>query len=199
MAAWLVVGLGNPGPAYANNRHNIGAMVVHDLARRGTATWKSRRMLRAETAEIRVGSAGIGMPSPDASRVVLATTRTYMNESGIPVRNLLGDVKVRPGTLIVVHDELDISLGQIRVKFGGGDNGHNGLKSIRGIVGTGEFYRVRVGIGRPTGRQEVTDWVLQNFPSSLKSTLTEMVTLAGDAVESLILAGLETTQSRYNS
>jgi len=199
LASWLVVGLGNPGPTYARNRHNIGAMVVHELAVRGSSTWKARRMLKAETAEVRVGPEGIGVPSLEAERVFLATTRTYMNQSGIPVRNLLGDLKVRPDHLIVVHDELDIDLGQLRTKFGGGDNGHNGLKSIRAMTGTGDYYRVRVGIGRPTGRMEVTDWVLTNFAASEKEKLAEMISLAADAVQSLVIKGLDATQSAYNS
>ena len=199
MARWLVVGLGNPGPTYAHNRHNVGAMVVHELGVRGSASWKAKRLAKADVAEVRVGSSGIGVPSADADQVVLARTRTYMNESGIPVRNLLGEMKVRPDHLIIVHDELDIDLGQIRCKFSGGDNGHNGLKSIRAMVGTGDYYRVRVGIGRPTGRMEVIDWVLTNFASSEKDTLSRMVSLAADAVESLVINGLDKTQSTYNS
>jgi len=199
MARWLVVGLGNPGPAYAHNRHNVGAMAVHKLGVRGSASWKAKRLAKADTAEVRVGRFGIGVPSPDADLLVLATTRTYMNQSGIPVRNLLGDLKIRPDHLIVVHDELDIDLGQLRTKFGGGDNGHNGLKSIRAMLGTGDYYRVRVGIGRPPGRMEVTDWVLTNFAPSEKQTLTSMVSLASEAVESLVINGLEKTQSTYNS
>ena len=199
MARWLVVGLGNPGPTYAHNRHNVGAMVVHELGVRGSASWKAKRLAKADVAEVRLGSSGIGVPSADADQLVLARTRTYMNESGIPVRNLLGEMKVRPDHLIVVHDELDIDLGQLRCKFGGGDNGHNGLKSIRAMVGTGDYYRVRVGIGRPAGRMEVVDWVLTNFAPSEKDTLAEMVSLAADAVESLVINGLDKTQSTYNS
>ena len=199
MARWLVVGLGNPGPTYAHNRHNIGAMVVHELGVRASASWKAKRLAKADVAEVRVGSGGIGVPSVDADQVILARTRTYMNESGIPVRNLLGEMKVRPDHLIVVHDELDIDLGQLRCKFGGGDNGHNGLKSIRAMVGTGDYFRVRVGIGRPVGRMEVIDWVLTNFTSSEKETLAAMVSLAADAVESLVINGLGKTQSMYNS
>ena len=197
--AWLVVGLGNPGTSYAQNRHNIGAMVVHELARRGSGTWKSKRMLRADTCEVRLSPAGIGVPSPQAEQLVLATTRTYMNQSGIPVRNLIGDRKITPGHLIVIHDELDIDLGQLRTKNGGGDNGHNGLKSIRAMIGSGDYFRVRVGIGRPTGRMEVTDWVLTNFRGTEKDEVLRMVDLAADAVESLVISGLETTQSKYNS
>jgi len=189
VASWLVVGLGNPGPSYARNRHNVGAMVAAELAKRRTAAWKARRLLKADTAEF--GAAG--------DRVTLATTRTYMNQSGIPVRSLLADLRVRPDHLVVVHDELDLDLGQMRAKFGGGDNGHNGLKSLRAMLGTGEYFRVRVGIGRPDGPMDVVDWVLTNFTAAERDTLAEMVTRAADAVESLIGAGLEATQSRYNS
>ncbi len=198
MASWLVVGLGNPGPTYARHRHNAGAMVAHELARRGSANWKARRLLKADTAEIRIGSAGIGQPSIEAERVVLGLTRTYMNQSGIPVRNLLGDVKIRPDHLIVIHDELDLDLGRLRVKYGGGDNGHNGLKSIRAMIGTGDFLRVRLGIGRPAGRIDVTDWVLTNFTNSDQAELADIVSQAADAVQSLVLQGLEATQSQFN-
>jgi len=199
LASWLVVGLGNPGPTYARNRHNAGAMVVAELGRRDGAAWKTKRLLKAEAAEIRIGPAGTGVVVPGTVKVELARTRTYMNESGIPTRNLLADAKLRPDHLIVVHDELDLSLGQLRVKFGGGDNGHNGLKSIRAMIGTGDFYRVRVGIDRPTTRMEVTDWVLTNFASSEKDTLSETVVRAADAVESLVVKGLADTQSKFNS
>ena len=189
MAAWLVAGLGNPGPGYARNRHNVGAMVVAELARREHAAWKTRRLAKADTAEIRLG----------AERVVLATTRTYMNLSGTPVRNLLADARIKPDHLVVVHDELDLDLGQLRAKFGGGDNGHNGLKSIRAMIGTGDFFRVRAGIGRPDGRQDVTDWVLTNFAPAEKQALADLIDKAAGAVESLVTAGLEATQARFNS
>jgi len=174
-------------------------MVVHELAKRGSSTWKAHRMLKADTAEVRVGPQGTGVPSHEAERVILATTRTYMNQSGIPVRNLLSDLRVRPDHLVVVHDELDIDLGQVRTKLAGGDNGHNGLKSIRAMTGTGDYYRVRVGIGRPSGRMEVTDWVLTGFSSAEKETLSRMVTRAADAVECLVTRGLEQAQAAYNS
>ena len=194
MASWLVVGLGNPGPSYSRNRHNIGAMVIAEIVRRTSASVKVRRMLKAETAEVRFGPAGT-----TADRVILATTRTYMNVSGVPVRNLLADTRVKADHLIVVHDELDLDLGQMRTKFGGGDNGHNGLKSIRAMTGTGEFFRVRVGIGRPNGRMDVTDWVLTNFTAAEKPPLAEVVALAADAVEHLVRNGLDPTQSKFNS
>lgn len=198
MATWLVVGLGNPGPTYCGNRHNVGAMTVQELARRGAASFKPRRLLKADTAEVRISPGGTGVVAPQAERVILAQTRTYMNDSGIPVRNLLGDLKTRPDHLIVVHDELDLDLGRMRVKFAGGDNGHNGLKSIRALAGTGDFFRVRIGIGRPPGRMEVTDWVLTNFAKSEKADLDHIVQLGADAVESLIITGLDQTQSRFN-
>ena len=189
MAAWLVVGLGNPGAGYAHNRHNVGAATVDALARRASAAFKPRRLLRAATADIRLG----------AERVTLATTRVYMNESGLAVRALLADLRLKPDHLVVVHDELDLEPGQLRVKLGGGDNGHNGLKSIRAMTGTGEFYRVRLGIGRPGGYPDVVDWVLTDFTPADREVMKTVVVRAGEAVESLVTAGLEATQSRYNS
>lgn len=199
MGTWLVVGLGNPGPTYAGHRHNVGAMTVAELARQGRANWKSQRLLKAEVAEIRIGATGAGAVGSDLDRVVLARTRTYMNESGVPVRNLVGHVKVRPDHLIVVHDELDLDFGRLRVKYGGGDNGHNGLKSIRAMLGTGDYFRVRLGIGRPTGRMDVTDWVLTNFTRDEAADLKGLIAQAADAVVSLVREGLDATQQRYNS
>jgi PTH1 family peptidyl-tRNA hydrolase len=199
VGTWLVVGLGNPGPTYAGHRHNVGAMTVAELARQGRANWKSQRLLKAEVAEIRIGATGAGAVGSDLDRVVLARTRTYMNESGVPVRNLVGHVKVRPDHLIVVHDELDLDFGRLRVKYGGGDNGHNGLKSIRAMLGTGDYFRVRLGIGRPTGRMDVTDWVLTNFTRDEAADLKGLIAQAADAVVSLVREGLDATQQRYNS
>lgn len=195
---WLVVGLGNPGPTYAHNRHNIGAMVAHELGRRAGVTWKTRRFQRAETADARLSSQGFG-PHASAERLQLATPRTFMNLSGIPVQNLLADARIKPDHLIVIHDELDLDLGQLRVKFAGGDNGHNGLKSIRSMVRSGDYYRVRLGISRPAPWMDVADWVLTNFSRDEQDQLKEMIGKGADAVESLILAGLEATQSRFNS
>ena len=144
---WLVIGLGNPGPSYAATRHNIGARVVEVLADRVRASFKSHKT-RADVVETRFG----------ADRVVLAKPRSYMNESGGPVCALRDFFKSSPDRMVVVHDELDLPFGSLRVKSGGGDNGHNGLKSLRRSLGSGEFYRVRVGIGRPPGRQDPADW-----------------------------------------
>ena len=188
---WLVVGLGNPGPAYAGHRHNIGYLVNDELARRLGGKWKSHKTGRADVVEGRLSMGG--------PRLVLGRPRTYMNETGGPVKALATFYKVPPDHLVVIHDELDIPFDTMRVKFGGGDNGHNGLKSLRGSLGTGDFYRVRVGIGRPPGRQDVADFVLTNYSSAERKVLPFQVDTAADAVESLITEGLEKTQSRFNS
>lgn len=197
--AWLVVGLGNPGPTYASNRHNVGAMVAEELARRGGASFRGHAMLRANTCDVRVGPNGVGSVGADAVRVVLATTRTYMNESGGPVGKVMSHDKIDADHLVVIHDELDIDFGKIRTKFGGGDNGHNGLKSIRKVIGTGDFYRVRWGVGRPPGRQDPADFVLSDFPKSLAEDVAVEVQRAADAVECLIVDGLDAAQQKYNS
>ncbi len=199
MATWLVVGLGNPGPTYASHRHNVGAMVIGELARRGGVSLSAHRLQRANTADVRVGPNGTGAVGADTERLVLATTRSYMNESGAPVAKLLSYHRIDPAHLIVVHDELDIDFGRIRTKRGGGDNGHNGLKSIRAAIGTGDYYRVRWGIGRPPGRQDPADYVLSDFPRAVADDLAVEVSRAADAVECLVVQGLEQTQQRFNS
>ena len=198
MATWLVVGLGNPGPAYASHRHNVGHLVVAELARRARVALSPARALHAQTAQTRVASLGIGAVGPDAQAVVLLTSRTYMNESGRAVGKAVRYYKTEPEQLIVVHDELDLDFGRMRVKFGGGDNGHNGLKSIRAALGTGDFFRVRVGVGRPPGRQEPADYVLSPFSTAERKDLDVEVARAADAVEALMLTGLEATQTRFN-
>jgi PTH1 family peptidyl-tRNA hydrolase len=194
MSPWLVVGLGNPGPAYAGHRHNVGYRVADELARRTGSRFSAARGLRAETAEVR-----LGLPGVEAPRLVLAKSRTFMNETGGAVARLLGYYKIELDRMIVVHDELDLDPGQLRVKFGGGDNGHNGLRSIRASLGTGDFYRVRVGIGRPPGRQDPIDFLLSDFPASAREAVAVEVNRAADAVGSLITAGLERTQNLFNS
>ena len=199
MAVWLVVGLGNPGPTYASHRHNVGAMVVVELASRGRTALSTHRLMRADVAEVKIGQGGTGAVGADLHQVILMRTRTYMNESGGPAAKVMGHYKVDPANLVVVHDELDIDFGQLRTKFGGGDNGHNGLKSIRKSIGTGDFYRVRVGIGRPPGRQDPADFVLSDFPKAMAEDLAVEVQRAADAVECLVTQGLDATQQRYNS
>ena len=190
-AVWLVVGLGNPGPSYAGHRHNIGYMVTDELATRMGSPFRAHKSGRADVVE---GRLAIGGP-----RVVLARPRCYMNEVGGPVKALATFYKVDPAHVIAIHDELDIAFGTLRIKLGGGDNGHNGLKSMRSSFGTGDFYRVRAGIGRPPGRQDVADFVLSNYSTTERKELPFQVMDAADAVECLITEGLEKTQQRFNS
>ncbi|MGZ4488497.1 MAG: aminoacyl-tRNA hydrolase [Nocardioides sp.] len=191
---WLVVGLGNPGPSYAGNRHNVGYLVTDELASRIGAPFRSHKSGRADVVEGRLGTPGT--PGP---RVVLARPRCYMNESGGPVKALATFYKVPPERIVAIHDELDIAFGTLRVKLGGGDNGHNGLRSMRSSLGTGDFYRVRAGIGRPPGRQDVADFVLSDYSRVEQKELPFQVDRAADAVESLLTDGLEQTQQRFNS
>ena len=193
---WLVVGLGNPGPAYAGHRHNIGYLVTDELASRmgsapGKVPWRSHKSGRADVVE---GRLSIGGP-----RVVLARPRSYMNEVGGPVKALATFYKIPPDHVVAIHDELDIAFGTLRVKLGGGDNGHNGLKSMRSSLGTGDFHRVRAGIGRPPGRQDVADFVLSNYSTVERKELPFQVSDAADAIECLVSEGLERTQQRFNS
>jgi PTH1 family peptidyl-tRNA hydrolase len=188
---WLVVGLGNPGPQYLANRHNIGFVVLDVLAGRTGSSLKGHRM-QAEAAEARIGG-------PGGTRVVLARPRSYMNESGGPVAGLAGYYAIPPERLVVVHDELDLPFATLRLKLGGGDNGHNGLKSIRRSLGTGDFYRVRFGIGRPPGRMDAATFVLRDFSAPERKDLDLEIDRAADAVETLLAAGLEKAQNAFNS
>lgn len=193
--AWLVVGLGNPGPSYAGHRHNVGAMVVDLLAGRTGASFKSQRATRSDVVEGRLSGAG----GPLGPRVVLAKPRSYMNESGGPVVSLLAYYDIPVSRLVAVHDELDLPYGTLRVKFGGGDNGHNGLRSLRRSLGTGDYYRVRFGVGRPPGRQDPAEFVLRDFSPAERKELALEVDRTADAVESLVSEGLDRTQQQYNS
>ena len=188
--SWLVVGLGNPGLGYAANRHNVGEMVVAELGKRFSAKFK-RHKANAMVAEVR---AGIGGP-----KLILAGTNTFMNLSGGPVANLLKFFKVEPDRLIVVHDELDLPFDSMRLKFGGGHSGHNGIRDIMSAVGTGDFVRVRVGIGRPPGRQDPADYVLKDFSSTEKKSLPAVLSDAADAVELIATEGLSAAQLRYHT
>ena len=190
-ATWVVVGLGNPGREYERTRHNIGYLVVEELAGRLGASFARHRRAHADTAE---AHAFVG--TPDHCRVVLVKSRTYMNESGGPVKAVLDFTKATQ--LVVVHDEIDIPLGALRIKYGGGDNGHNGLKSIRKSLGTGDYYRVRVGVDRPTGRQDPADYVLSDFRAAERTEVALMVGESADAIEFLMRNGLDATQARFN-
>ena len=193
MEPWIVVGLGNPGPTYAGHRHNVGFLTADELAKRTSARFSAPKGMRAEVADARLG------PPPGTARLILVKSRTYMNDTGAAVAAVLSFYKLGPERMIVVHDELDIEPGQLRVKFGGGDNGHNGLKSIRRSISTGDFYRVRIGVGRPPGRQDPAGFLLSNFPASAKADVAIEVSRAADAIESLVSVGLDRTQSAYNS
>jgi PTH1 family peptidyl-tRNA hydrolase len=191
-APWLIAGLGNPGPEYAATRHNIGFMVADELAARAGAKLARHKRAHALAAEGKVGMPGA------MSRIVLVEPLSFMNESGGPVKALMEFYGVEPDQLIAVHDELDLPFDTLRVKLGGGDNGHNGLKSIRRSIGTGDFLRVRAGIGRPPGRQDPAAFVLKPFSASERSDVPTFVARCADAVESLITSGLERTQNQYN-
>jgi len=191
VSPWLIVGLGNPGPAYSGNRHNIGYLVNDELAERMRGSFRAHKSGRADVVEGRLSMGG--------PRVVLVRPRCYMNDVGGPVKALASFYKVAPDHLVAIHDELDIPFDTMRVKLGGGDNGHNGLKSLRSSLGTGDFYRVRVGIGRPPGRQEVSDFVLSNYSAAERKVLPFQASTAADAVESVITDGLDKTQQRFNS
>jgi peptidyl-tRNA hydrolase, PTH1 family len=190
---WLVVGLGNPGPQYEATRHNVGFLVTDVLADATRARLARHKRAHALAAECKVGTPGA------VTHVVLVEPLSFMNESGGPVKALMSFYGATPDRMIVIHDELDIPFTAIRVKLGGGDNGHNGLKSIRRAIGTGDFYRVRVGIGRPAGRQDPADYVLRPFASAERKELPEVLQRGADAVECLITDGLDVTQNRFNS
>lgn len=185
---WLIVGLGNPGPTYAGNRHNVGFMVLDLLAERVGGKFKAHKG-RADVVEGRLA----GAP------VVLAKPKSYMNESGGPVASVRGFFKVPIEQLIVVHDELDIPYGALRLKRGGGDNGHNGLRSLTRSLGSRDYLRVRVGIGRPPGRQDAADFVLEDFRAAERKDLPFYIDRAADAVEALMTVGLEAAQNRFHA
>nr|WP_269204627.1 aminoacyl-tRNA hydrolase [Motilibacter deserti] len=187
----MVVGLGNPGPDYATTRHNVGAMALDVLGGRVGGRFGAHRRGRADVLEGRIGG-------PGGPRAVLAKPRSYMNESGGPVASLQQAFKIGPERIVVVHDELDLPFGALRLKLGGGDNGHNGLKSLRRSLGTGDYLRVRLGIGRPPGRQDPADFVLKPFSSPERKELDVFLERAADAVEELVTLGLERAQSSFN-
>jgi PTH1 family peptidyl-tRNA hydrolase len=188
MTAWLIVGLGNPGPSYSGHRHNVGSMVVDELAVRTSGNLRPHKA-RASAAEVRI----------DGQRAIIARPSTYMNESGGPVAGLLSFYKVPVENLIVIHDELDIPFPEVRLKLAGGEGGHNGLRSITKSVGTREYLRVRVGIGRPPGRMDAADYVLHDFSSTERSEVPLLISDAADAVERLVAEGLVAAQQEWHS
>ena len=189
---WLVVGLGNPGDQYAATRHNIGQMVIDELARRHSVKFSSHKS-RTDIAAFKLG---LGV---DAHSVIIGKSKSYMNETGGPVKALANFYSVEPAKIIALHDELDIPFAAIRTKFAGVDNGHNGLKSMTSAFGGPDYYRVRLGIGRPMGQQDPADFVLKAFSKVEQKDLAEFIVRGADVVESLITKGLEATQSTFNS
>jgi PTH1 family peptidyl-tRNA hydrolase len=187
-----VVGLGNPGREYAGNRHNAGFLVADLLATRVGARFSRHRSLVAEAAEARLGFGA------DAPRLVVAKPMTYMNLSGGPVAGLARFYKVPLDRIIAVHDELDIPYGQLRLKIGGGEGGHNGLRSMSRSLGSKNYIRVRVGIGRPPGRQDPADYVLSDFSTVERKELESLIDRAADAVEAVVERGLEPAQNMYH-
>jgi peptidyl-tRNA hydrolase, PTH1 family len=185
----LVVGLGNPGPQYAKTRHNVGFMVADLLAGRMGAAFKVHKKSGAEIVTGRLGH----------TPVVLAKPRTYMNESGRQVGPLAKFYSVSPADVIVIHDELDIDFGQIRLKLGGGEGGHNGLRSVANALGTKNFQRVRIGIGRPAGRKDPAAFVLESFSAAERTQVPTICEMAADATELLIESGLEPAQNQVHA
>jgi PTH1 family peptidyl-tRNA hydrolase len=187
---FLIVGLGNPGPGYAGNRHNVGAMVLDELAVRAGIRLSPGKGARARAV------AGEGRLA--GRRVVLARPLTYMNESGGPVRGLLDYHHLPAEDLVVIHDELDIPFSAVRLKRGGGEGGHNGLRSVSRSTGTKDYLRVRVGIGRPPGRQEAASFVLKDFSAVERKELDLLIAEAADALEALLARGLEASQNEVH-
>jgi PTH1 family peptidyl-tRNA hydrolase len=185
---WLVVGLGNPGPSYVAHRHNAGFLVADLLADRLAGRFKAHKG-RADICEGRLAG----------RRIVLMKPKCYMNDSGGPVAALSGYFAIPTDRMAVIHDELDLPYGSLRLKVGGGDSGHNGLRSVRKALGSGVFARVRFGIGRPPGRMDPADFVLRNFSAEERKELAFHVDRAADAVQKLIAEGLTAAQNAYNS
>jgi PTH1 family peptidyl-tRNA hydrolase len=190
---WLVVGLGNPGPRYAGNRHNVGAMVVGQLASDLGARLSAHRS-RAQVAEARLPPAG-GRPG---ARLVLAVPTAYMNESGGQVSSVVRFFKTDPERLLVVHDELDLPFADLMLKRGGGEGGHNGLRSVSQSLGTRDYGRLRIGVGRPPGRIDPADFVLRDFSAPERKELPFVISDAVDAVVLVVQEGWERAQERVN-
>lgn len=195
-SAFLVVGLGNPGAQYANTRHNVGHMVLDELAKNALpmpVSLSSHKKSNTDMAQMKIST-----PAGQVS-VVLGRPRSYMNLSGGPTKNLAGFFGISPDRIIVVHDELDLDFGTIRLKRGGGEGGHNGLRDISKALGTKDYVRVRVGIGRPPGRMNPADFVLKPFSAAEQKELPFMIGDAAEAVELVIKHGLEAAQNQVHA
>jgi peptidyl-tRNA hydrolase, PTH1 family len=184
---WLIAGLGNPGPSYAGNRHNAGYLAADVLAARAGVRFRAGKF-RAMAAEGRVAGSG----------VIIVKPLTFMNESGVAVAGISGYYRLGAGQIVVVHDELDLPFGAIRLKRGGGDSGHNGLRSVTAHLGTPEYYRVRIGIGRPPGRMDPAVYVLRDFSAAERKELPFLLDRAADAVEALLADGLTAAQNAFH-
>ena len=184
---WLIAGLGNPGPAYAGNRHNAGFLTADVLAARAGARFKAGKF-RTLAADGRLAGQSVTIIKP----------LTFMNESGGPVTGVSGFYHLGPERLVVIHDELDLPFGSVRLKLGGGDNGHNGLRSVTTRLGTREYYRIRIGIGRPPGRMDPAAYVLRDFSAAERKELPFVLDRAADAVEALLTDGLTTAQNKFH-
>jgi peptidyl-tRNA hydrolase, PTH1 family len=193
---WLVAGLGNPGPRYSGNRHNAGFMVADVLAARLGSGFRRDRS-RAQTASGRLRRSG-QQGTSGAPPVIIAKPMSFMNLAGQPLVALSGFYKIPPDRTIVMHDDLDLPFGTIRLKLGGGDGGHNGLRSVTQALGTRDYYRVRVGIGRPPGRQDPAKFVLNDFSAAERKELPLVIERAADAVESLLRLGLPAAQNEFH-
>ena len=188
--AWLVVGLGNPGPEYARTRHNVGQMVLDELASRLGGTFKVHKT-RAQVLESRL--------RPGGPRVVLAKPMTYMNTSGGPVAGLAKFYDIPAERVIAVHDEIDIPFAALKLKIGGGEGGHNGLRDMSKALSTKDYYRVRVGVGRPPGRMDAASYVLKPFSTVEAKELPFLLDDAADAVEHLVENGLLEAQQKFHA
>ncbi|MCH6232268.1 aminoacyl-tRNA hydrolase [Microbacterium sp. CFH 31415] len=188
--AWLIVGLGNPGPRYELTRHNVGQLVLDELAARRGESFKAHKA-NARVAETWLRPGGV--------KLILAKPNTFMNVSGGPVAGLAKFYGVEPGQVVIVHDELDIPFDTIKLKTGGGHGGHNGVRDVAKALDSGDFARVRVGIGRPPGRQDPADWVLDPFGAAERKNLPILLGDAADAVEQLVEEGLLAAQQKHHS
>lgn len=185
---WLIAGLGNPGPRYAKTRHNLGYVVVDELASRAGERFRKARFVPADVCELKEGG----------EHVLLAKAHAFMNENGPAFASLVRKHHVDPDHVIAVHDEIDLAFGALRVKFGGSTAGHNGVKSLAAALRTQDFLRVRLGVGRPAGRKDPVDWVLEDFGKREEADVAVLVDDGADAVLSLVRDGLQVTQDRYN-
>lgn len=183
---WLVIGLGNPGPEYEKTRHNIGQIVLAELSGGGKFSSHKSQM---EICEVKCGEQSL----------VLAKSRGYMNETGGPAKALLDFYKINPNQVIAVHDELDLPFKALRIKQGGGDNGHNGLKSLTSSFSNSDYFRIRMGIGRPIGDQDPADFVLKPFSKEERKDLDEFTKRGADAISALVLTGMDKAQTAFNS